>query len=101
MRHGTRGSKDRVGTGPEWGLHHDFKAVSPTSPIQDLKHIRLREARLFMLDGDRTAAGAGRAVGYRSASQFSREYRRLFGALPVEHVSGLMGVGGATGRSSR
>jgi len=73
-------------------LHHDFKAVTSISPIQYLKQIRLHEARLLMLHEDRSAAGAARAVGYRSPSQFSREYRRLFGAPPAEHVDALQAV---------
>jgi len=70
-------------------LHHDFKAVTSSSPMQYLKNIRLHEARLLMVRDDKTAAGAAREVGYQSPSQFSREYRRLFGAPPSQHVSSL------------
>jgi len=70
-------------------LHHDFKAVTSSSPMQYLKKIRLHEARLLMLREDKTAAGAAREVGYQSPSQFNREYRRLFGAPPGQHVSAL------------
>lgn len=76
-------------------LHHDFKAVTSSSPMQYLKKIRLHEARLLMLHEDRTAAGAAREVGYQSPSQFSREYRRLFGAPPGQHVSTLQAEGAA------
>lgn len=74
-------------------LHHDFKAVTSTSPMQYLKKIRLHEARLLLLHGDKTAAGAAREVGYQSPSQFSREYRRLFGAPPGQHLSALQAEG--------
>ncbi len=74
-------------------LHHDFKAVTSSSPMQYLKNIRLHEARLLMVRDDKTAAGAAREVGYRSPSQFSREYRRLFGAPPGQHVSSLQAEG--------
>ena len=70
-------------------LHHDFKAVTSTSPMQYLKNIRLHEARLLMVRDDKTAAGAARKVGYQSPSQFSREYRRLFGAPPGQPVRPL------------
>ena len=64
------------------GLHHHFKAVTALSPLQYQKHLRLQEARRLMLDGTLNAATAGYRVGYQSPSQFSREYRRLFGAPP-------------------
>jgi AraC-like DNA-binding protein len=70
-------------------LHHDFKAVTSTSPMQYLKQLRLHEARRIMLQEDKTAAGAAREVGYRSPSQFNREYRRLFGAPPRADVRSL------------
>lgn len=59
-----------------------FKAVAAVSPLQYQKYIRLHEARRRMISGQSTAAEVGYAVGYESASQFSREYKRLFGAPP-------------------
>jgi AraC-like DNA-binding protein len=64
------------------GLHHRFKAVTSMSPIQYLKQLRLHEARRLMLTDGLDAAAACYRVGYGSPSQFSREYRRLFGAPP-------------------
>jgi len=70
-------------------LHHRFKAVTAMSPLQYQKHLRLHEARRLMFaDGVECAAAAHR-VGYESASQFSREYRRLFGAPPRTEISRL------------
>ncbi|MGE7472039.1 AraC family transcriptional regulator [Bosea sp. NPDC003192] len=60
-----------------------FKAVAGVSPLQYQKYIRLHEARRRMIAGQESAAEVGFAVGYESASQFSREYRRLFGAPPA------------------
>jgi len=74
------------------GLHHHFKAVTALSPLQYQKHLRLQEARRLMLDGSLDAATAGYRVGYQSPSQFSREYRRLFGAPPRRDLSRLRGV---------
>ncbi|BAW00085.1 AraC family transcriptional regulator [Lysobacter enzymogenes] len=63
-------------------LHHQFKAVTTMSPLQFQKHLRLHEARrLMMIDGMEAVTAAHR-VGYESPSQFSREYKRLFGAPP-------------------
>jgi len=62
-------------------FHRGFQAVTAVSPIQFQKRIRLQEARL-RLASSRDVAGAGFAVGYESASQFSRDYRRQFGVPP-------------------
>jgi AraC-like DNA-binding protein len=60
-----------------------FKAITRTSPMQYLKSTRLHQARLLMVRHDLTAGSACFAVGYTSASQFSREFRRLFGTTPA------------------
>jgi AraC-like DNA-binding protein len=59
-------------------FHRHFLNVTSLSPLQFQKQIRLQEARSQLLSEDVTAVGF--AVGYDSPSQFSREYRRLFGA---------------------
>lgn len=64
-------------------LHHQFKAVTAMSPLQYQKQLRLQEARRLMLLGDIDVAIAAHRVGYESASQFSREYSRFFGAPPL------------------
>ena len=56
-------------------------AVTSLSPLQFQKQIRLQEARSRLLLSSQDVAAVGFAVGYDSPSQFSREYRRLFGAL--------------------
>ena len=63
-------------------FHHHFKLVTASSPLQYLKRIRLDRARRLMAHDGYTAATAARAVGYESPSQFSREFKRLFGATP-------------------
>ncbi len=64
-------------------LHHHFKAVTAMSPLQYQKQLRLQEARRLMLLEDIDVAIAAHRVGYESASQFSREYSRFFGAPPL------------------
>jgi len=67
-------------------FHANFRTVTQTSPIQYIKSTRLHQARLMMIrDGVTAAAAAGR-VGYESASQFSREFKRLFGRTPANEV---------------
>ncbi|HEV3258129.1 MAG TPA: AraC family transcriptional regulator [Gemmataceae bacterium] len=69
------------------GLHHQFKAVTAMSPLQYQKQVRLHEARRLMLSEGLDAATAGFRVGYESPSQFSREYRRLFGQPPQRDMA--------------
>ena len=71
-------------------FHRAFHAVTAMSPIQYQKSIRLQEARLRLLANPGDVAGAAYAVGYESPSQFSREYRRLFGAPPSRDVAQLL-----------
>jgi AraC-like DNA-binding protein len=70
-------------------LHHRFKQLTALSPIQYLKQLRLHEARRLMLSDGLDASTACYRVGYESPSQFSREYRRLFGTSPRREINGL------------
>lgn len=65
-------------------FHHAFKSVTSTSPVQYLKAIRLHKARLLITHDGMGAAIAADKVGYESASQFSREFKRFFGASPMQ-----------------
>ena len=68
-------------------FHHNFKAVTQTSPLQYLKRYRLHQARLMMLQDGMKASAAAVRVGYESPSQFSREFKRYFGVTPGEEAS--------------
>ncbi|HEV3359229.1 MAG TPA: AraC family transcriptional regulator [Pseudonocardiaceae bacterium] len=63
-------------------FHRNFQTVTGMSPIQFQKQIRLQAARLLLANRPNDVSGVGHLVGYDSSSQFSREYRRLFGAPP-------------------
>jgi AraC-like DNA-binding protein len=63
-----------------------FRNVTGMSPLQYQKQLRLQEARQLMLSQQIDAGSAGVRVGYDSASQFSREYARLFGAPPLRDI---------------
>lgn len=65
-------------------FHQAFKRVTGQSPMQYLKITRLHKAHQLISNGDRGAAQAAFEVGYASASQFSREFKRLFGYPPGE-----------------
>jgi AraC-like DNA-binding protein len=70
-------------------LHHHFRSLTAMSPLQYQKQLRLHVARERMLSDDLDAASAAFEVGYESASQFNREYRRLFGQPPMRDVKAL------------
>ncbi len=64
-------------------FHAHFKTVTTSSPLQYIKTVRLHKARLMMVHERTSAAEAAGQVGYESASQFSREFKRLFGDSPA------------------
>ena len=68
-------------------FHHNFKSVTSTSPLQYLKTYRLHKARMLMIHDGMKASVAAMRVGYESASQFSREFKRYFGVTPGEDAS--------------
>ena len=70
-------------------FHRHFRAVTSMTPIQFQKEIRLHEARARLLAEPGDVTGVGFAVGYDSPSQFSREYRRMFGVPPSRDARAL------------
>lgn len=70
-------------------FYRNFQAVTAMSPIQFQKQIRLQEARLLLATRPGDVTGVGRRVGYDNPSQFSREYRRQFGAPPGRDAARL------------
>jgi len=71
-------------------FHNAFREVTSTSPVQYVKRIRLHRARTLLVGEGASAQDAARAVGYTSASQFSREYRRMFGVTPAADRAGVV-----------
>jgi AraC-like DNA-binding protein len=71
-------------------FHLHFKNVTAVRPLQYQKRMRLQEARSLMLEEKLDAAEAAFRVGYESPSQFSREYRRMFGAPPRQDVDAVL-----------
>ncbi|GAA0621133.1 AraC family transcriptional regulator [Kribbella sandramycini] len=66
------------------GFYRHFQTVTALSPIQFQKQVRLQEARLLLAAQPRDIATVAHRVGYDSASQFSREYRRQYGVPPSQ-----------------
>lgn len=78
----------QVGMGSS-AFHKHFKAITGMTPLQYQKRLRLQHARNLMLASGATAAQAAFEVGYESASQFSREYRREYGQPPKADILSL------------
>ncbi|MGE4505695.1 MAG: AraC family transcriptional regulator N-terminal domain-containing protein, partial [Desulfovibrionaceae bacterium] len=74
-------------------FHHHFRAMTAMSPLQFQKWLRLHEARRLMLTENQDATTAALQVGYESPSQFSREYKRQFGAPPLRDIKNLHQAG--------
>lgn len=68
-------------------FHQHFKTVTSASPIQYIKSLRLHKARMLMAQKGLAASVAAAEVGYASPSQFSREFKRFFGASPTDEAS--------------
>lgn len=76
-------------------FYRNFQAATAMSPIQFQKQVRLQEARLMLAAAPDDVTGVGYRVGYDSPSQFSREYRRQFGAPPSQDAQRLRSTGPA------
>lgn len=68
-------------------FHRRFKKVTGISPLQYQKQVRLHEAKRILMASEGSAASVAYRVGYESPSQFSREYRRLFGMPPLQDAA--------------
>ncbi|MFZ3142957.1 AraC family transcriptional regulator N-terminal domain-containing protein [Psychrobacter glacincola] len=69
------------------GFHQHFKEMTQLSPLQYQKKLRLMEARRLIVMNDSQISQVAMQVGYESPSQFSREYKRLFGNSPNSDLS--------------
>ena len=67
-------------------FHRHFKAVTSLSPLQYQKRVRLLQARTLMVAHAKSVMAAAFEVGYESATQFSRDYSRVFGLPPAQDV---------------
>lgn len=72
-------------------FHRHFRTFTTMTPIQYQKEIRLQIARTRLVGGEDNVARVGFAVGFNSPSQFSREYRRLFGHSPILDARPVIG----------
>lgn len=70
-------------------FHRQFKALTALTPLQYQKQLRLLEARRLMISHAASVESASFEVGYESASQFSREYARMFGKSPKRDATAM------------
>lgn len=76
----------------ESSFYRHFSKVTTLSPLQYQKKLRLHEAQRLMLSENFDAANAAYEVGYESASQFNREYKRMFGMPPKTSINRIKNV---------
>ena len=69
-------------------FHRKFKQATTMAPIQFVKSMRLNNAAM-KIAGGMTVNEAAVEVGYVSPSQFSREFRRMYGQSPRHWSEGL------------
>lgn len=67
-------------------LYRHFKSLTGFSPLQYHKRLRLYEARRLMLTENERVGIAAETVGYESVTQFTREYKRMFGEPPHRDI---------------
>lgn len=70
----------------ESSLYQNFKTITSVSPLQFQKNLRLEEAKYMLSHRNIDISEIAFLVGYESPSQFSREYSRMFGVAPKEHL---------------
>lgn len=73
-------------------FYRNFKKVTMVSPLQYQKQLRLYEAQRLMLTGEYNAESASYHVGYESPTQFSREYKKMFGNPPKTDIKNLVTI---------
>ena len=71
-------------------FYRNFKKVTKVSPLQYQKQLRLNEAQRLMLAKNYDAVTACYEVGYESPTQFTREYKKMFGAPPKSDIKRLV-----------
>ncbi|ARU90617.1 AraC family transcriptional regulator [Pseudomonas sp. M30-35] len=71
-------------------FHRHFKAVTTLSPLQYQKRVRLLQARMLMVASGKSVTAAAFEVGYESATQFSRDYARVFGLPPARDAGRIL-----------
>ncbi|WP_084637380.1 AraC family transcriptional regulator [Paludibacterium yongneupense] len=81
-------------------FHHNFKEMTLTSPLQYLKSVRLHKAWLLLVQDGFSVSAAANLVGYESASQFSREFKRYFGRSPALELAATRDMTHAQGSNT-
>lgn len=65
-------------------FHRAFRQVTGDSPLQYLKKLRLTQANVMIVHQKVQIGTAANAVGYESASQFSRDFKNHFGVSAMD-----------------
>jgi len=81
-------------------LHRKFKQATTMSPIQFVKSMRLNNAAMKIVGG-MNVNEAAMEVGYVSSSQFSREFKRMYGQSPKQWSRSTQLPAGITRRTAQ
>lgn len=80
-------------------FHRKFKQATTMSPIQFVKSMRLNKGAM-KIAGGMNVSDAAMSVGYVSSSQFSREFKRMYGQSPKQWSHSIQSTTGAIPRSA-
>ncbi len=83
----------RVGMSPSHFAHR-FRDVARVSPMRYLKHVRLDQARVLLLQGLRAGELAER-IGYASPAHLTRDFKQQFGLAPAQYARSMAAEGHA------
>lgn len=75
---------------PLSSFYRSFREVTQVSPLQYQKQLRLYEAQRLLLAGECNVESASYSVGYESTTQFTREYKKMFGSPPRTHIKHII-----------
>ncbi|MGJ0456511.1 AraC family transcriptional regulator [Aliarcobacter cryaerophilus] len=73
----------------ESSLYQNFKNITQLTPIQFQKNLRLQEAQKLLSLQNIDVLEVAILVGYESASQFSKDYSKMYGMSPKKHSNFL------------
>ena len=75
-----------------------FKEVNGTTMLHYHNRVRCEHASQLLTQSDLSVSGVGEAVGYKTASHFTRIYKQVTGSTPIEYRKRFLSETRQTGR---
>ena len=80
---------------------HRFRDVARVSPMRYLKHVRLEQARVLLVQQGARASEVAERIGYGSLTHFTRDFKQHFGLAPGQYARSMTASDAAgSGKSS-